>query len=163
MSVSEVFNCDGMEYMKTMTLEEKSTLVMETIEELRNEVERNRLIALKNLDGWRKSDTKLDMAKEIIKKLLKFAEIDNREYEDAYKEAEQFIGSTLNSEGVIESEKHNTTIAEMLIAQANGKTIQVKMINGEWRDVFISRLDLKCDASFYRIKPEVENEPATEK
>jgi len=30
-------------------------------------------------------------AKEIIKKLMVFAEIDNREYEEAYKEAEQFL------------------------------------------------------------------------
>lgn len=55
-------------------------------------------------------------------------------------------------EVAIESEKNNTTIAEMLVAQANGKTIQVKMKNGEWRDVLISEQDLKCDASFYRIK-----------
>ena len=30
-------------------------------------------------------------AKEIIKNLMKFAEIDCREYEEAYKEAEQFV------------------------------------------------------------------------
>lgn len=33
-------------------------------------------------------------AKEIIKKLMVFAEIDNREYEEAYKEAEQFLKET---------------------------------------------------------------------
>ena len=45
---------------------------------------------------------------------------------------------------------------KLLIAQAEGKTVQVQMVTGEWRDVFVSELDLKCDASFYRIKPEEE-------
>ena len=34
---------------------------------------------------------KINKAKEIIKNLMKFAEIDCREYEEAYKEAEQFV------------------------------------------------------------------------
>ena len=36
-------------------------------------------------------DDQLTKAKEIIKNLMKFAEIDCREYEEAYKEAEQFV------------------------------------------------------------------------
>ena len=43
---------------------------------------------------------------------------------------------------------------KLLIAQAEGKTVQVQMVTGEWRDVFVSVLDSKCDASFYRIKPD---------
>ena len=43
---------------------------------------------------------------------------------------------------------------KLLTAQAEGKTVQTLMVNGEWRDVFVSELDLKCDISFYRIKPE---------
>ena len=34
---------------------------------------------------------KINKAKEIIKNLMEFAEIDCREYEEAYKEAEQFL------------------------------------------------------------------------
>ena len=36
-------------------------------------------------------EVKLTKAKEIIKNLMEFAEIDCREYEEAYKEAEQFL------------------------------------------------------------------------
>ena len=53
-------------------------------------------------------------------------------------------------------ESENKKMSELLIAQANGKTIQTKMMNGEWRDVLITEQDKKCDASFYRIKPEEE-------
>lgn len=45
---------------------------------------------------------------------------------------------------------------KLIIAQSEGKTVQVQMVNGEWRDVFVSVLDSKCNISFYRIKPEEE-------
>lgn len=41
-----------------------------------------------------KVKSKLTEATEIIKKLMVFAEIDNREYEEAYREAEQFLKET---------------------------------------------------------------------
>lgn len=42
---------------------------------------------------------------------------------------------------------------DLLNAQAEGKTIQVQMRDGSWKDVYFSKLDISCDASFYRIKP----------
>ena len=62
-------------------------------------------------------------------------------------------GSEFKDTLKLENEKK---ISELLIAQANGKTIQTKMVNGEWRDVMITENDKKCDASFYRIKPDEE-------
>jgi hypothetical protein len=43
------------------------------------------------LTNWQKLDNELRKAKEIIKSLMLFAEIDCREYEEAYKKAEQFL------------------------------------------------------------------------
>ena len=40
----------------------------------------------------------LTKAKEIIKKLMEFAEMDDREYEEEYKEAEQFINNSKQEE-----------------------------------------------------------------
>ena len=49
----------------------------------------------KRFDDLKKENAELKKknldAKEIIKKLMVFAEIDNRKYEEAYKEAEQFL------------------------------------------------------------------------
>ena len=58
---------------------------------------RLKLGALEGQTPWKdikdKSEVigKLTKATEIIKKLMVFAEIDNREYEEAYKEAEKFL------------------------------------------------------------------------
>lgn len=46
------------------------------------------------LENVVRSKEQLTKATEIIKKLMVFAEIDNREYEEAYKEAEQFLKET---------------------------------------------------------------------
>ena len=42
---------------------------------------------------YRKDKEQLTKAKEIIKNLIVFAEMDDREYEKEYKEAEQFLNS----------------------------------------------------------------------
>jgi hypothetical protein len=61
---------------------------------------RLKLEALEGQTPWKdikdKSEVigKLTKATETIKKLMVFAEIDNREYEEAYKEAEQFLKET---------------------------------------------------------------------
>lgn len=61
---------------------------------------RLKLEALEGQTPWKdikdKSEVigKLTKATEIIKKLMVFAEIDNREYEEVYKEAEQFLKET---------------------------------------------------------------------
>ena len=71
------------------------------IEELEKEVTELKGEADSVLNNWckgddpcphlKKRDDKLIKAKEIIKNLMKFAEIDNREYEPEYKEAEKFL------------------------------------------------------------------------
>lgn len=50
--------------------------------------------------------------------------------------------------------KPNTEMHSLLDAQANGKTIQHKMKDEEWKNVIITEQELSCDSSFYRIKPE---------
>ena len=52
------------------------------------------------------------------------------------------------------ADKSNKIIADLLIKQSEGKTIQVQMKSGEWRDVLITEEDLNCNAKYYRIKPE---------
>ncbi len=44
-----------------------------------------------NVWSWKTKAIHLTKAKEIIKKLMEFAEMDDREYEEEYKEAEQFL------------------------------------------------------------------------
>lgn len=76
-------------------LETESTI--ETLrqwkENLSNEAERNRLAALRNLDGWRKSDAKLEEAKEIIEGLMRFCRCFAQHHTEdiRYKEAEEFL------------------------------------------------------------------------
>ena len=56
---------------------------------------RDRLIAIgfPNFKDCKEYAEHLTKAKEIIKKLMVFAEMDDREYEKEYKEAEQFLYS----------------------------------------------------------------------
>ena len=47
-------------------------------------------------------------------------------------------------------------IADLLIKQSEGETIQVQMKSGEWKDVIITEQDINCNPKFYRIKPKKE-------
>lgn len=72
---------------------------VDELEEWKAEVERQRLTALRNLDGWRKMDAKLTRAGEIIDRLRRL--LDTSVFKnDAVVEAEKFLFEELLREEV---------------------------------------------------------------
>ena len=72
---------------------------VDELEQWRAEVERQRLTALRNLDGWRKMDAKLTRAGEIIDRLRRL--LDTSVFKnDAVVEAEKFLFEELLREEV---------------------------------------------------------------
>lgn len=80
------------------TLEKEDAKMLNQIAELEKQIAELKSIAdfqtSSNMDRYfrlKRSREQLAKAKKIIKNLMKFAEIDSREYEEEYKEAEQFL------------------------------------------------------------------------
>jgi hypothetical protein len=64
------------------------------ITEMGNELERTRIGALKNLDGWRKSDAKLSKARKIIQRITEWADWQGPgcpTFADIKRDAEEFL------------------------------------------------------------------------